>query len=215
MPHPFIEDLLNLLFPDRCAGCGRVGALFCTACRAALVPYGAARQRLSPDLAGVQIAYVFGGPLRAAVHQLKYRRRRRVAHPLGMLLAAHLDAHPFCQAPCAIVPVPLHPDRFHERGFNQAEGIARAVATSTGLPLLVDGLVRLRDTGHQARLSADERRVNMDAAFAWVGADVPRSAIIIDDVLTTGATIGVCATVVMRAGAGAVYGLALARSRLR
>ncbi|HJZ48927.1 MAG TPA: ComF family protein, partial [Roseiflexaceae bacterium] len=76
-----LEAFLALLFPDRCAGCARLGTLFCAECRSALSPYPGTLRRMPPGLSGVHIAYVFQSPLREAVHQLKYRRVRRVAKP--------------------------------------------------------------------------------------------------------------------------------------
>jgi ComF family protein len=207
-----LETLLSLLFPDRCAGCGKGGALLCAACRAGLRPYPGGLRHQPASLAEVRIVYLFDGALRAAVHQLKYRKQRRMAQPLGELLAAELAIRPLWFD--AVAAVPLHAERLAERGFNQAEMIGAAVARSTGSAMLGTGLVRTRATEQQARLDARARAANVEGAFAWMARTPPPARIVlIDDVLTTGATMGACAAALRAAGAEAVYGLALARSR--
>ena len=206
------DSLLALLFPDRCAGCGRLGALLCPACRAALIPYPEGPHQPPPSLTDVRVAFVFDGPLREIVHQFKYRRERRLARPLGALLAAHLAAGPFSAD--AVLAIPLHHQRLAERGFNQAEALAGEVARAAGLPLINEGLVRIRMTEQQARLDARGRRENMRGAFSWHAAAAPPARVLlVDDILTTGATMSAGAEALRAAGAQAVYGLALARSR--
>ena len=206
-----LDVFLALLFPDRCAGCARFGSLFCPSCRAALAPYPGTLRRMPDGLSDVRIAYIFQSPLREAVHQLKYRRVRRVAEPLGLLMAEHVIAHPV--AADAVLAIPLHAARLAERGFNQAEALAREIARLLDLPLIDGSLARVRATGQQARLDARARAENMRGAFEWRGAPPPRRLLLVDDVLTTGATMGACALALREAGAEAVYGLALARSR--
>jgi ComF family protein len=207
----WIDHLLSLLLPDRCVGCGQLGALLCDACRRRLVAYDGDLPRVADQLTGVQVAYVFDGPLRHAVHELKYRSRQRMARPLGALLADHLRAHPL---PCdALIPVPLHPHRLAERGFNQAELLAREVAGATGLPIIVGPLVRIRATRQQALLDTTGRIENVAGAFVWQGPPPPARVVLVDDVLTTGATVNACAQALRAGGARDVYALALARSR--
>jgi ComF family protein len=207
-----LDALLALLFPDRCAGCKRGGALLCAACRAALRPYPGGLRNQPASLAEVRIVYLFEGPLRAAVHQLKYRRVRRMARPLGELLAAEMIARPLPFE--AVTAIPLHAARLAERGFNQAEAIAAEVARAAQRELIGAGLARTRATEQQAQLDARARAENVRGAFAWVGAaPPPRQVLLVDDVLTTGATMGACAEALRAAGAAEVYGLALARSR--
>jgi ComF family protein len=154
---------------------------------------------------------LFDGHIRHAIHALKYRRVAALAEPLGDALARFWLAAP---APIsAIVPVPLHPARQRERGYNQAELLARRVSRATGAPLRANGLRRTRATAVQMTLHAAERKANVADAFAAEpavvrGADV----LLVDDVCTTGATLDACAVVLKAAGAGAVFGLALART---
>lgn len=207
-----LDKLLTLLFPDRCAGCMRLGGLFCQYCRAKLAPYPGSLPRRPASLADVRIVFIYQSPLREAVHQLKYRRQRRMAAPLGALLAEHLAQRPL--AADAVLAVPLHAERLAERGFNQAYALAREVAAAARLPLITDGLTRVRATGKQAMLDARAREENMRGAFRWQSHSAPpRRIILVDDILTTGATMAASAEALRAAGAAAVYGLALARSR--
>ena len=209
---PLIERLLALLFPDRCAGCGKLSSLFCPICQARLAPYPPDGRQPPQSLAAVHVAFTFQSPLREAVHQLKYHRTRRMARPLGALLAAHAAER--CPRVDAVLSIPLHRERLAERGFNQAEALASEVARALRVPLLSAGIVRARATQQQAKLDARARAENMRDAFRWEGAPPPRRVLLVDDIYTTGATMGACAEALRSGGAEAVYGLALARSRL-
>jgi ComF family protein len=211
LPSSFFGQLLGLLFPDRCAGCGAFGALLCEACKAALKPYPGGDKPIA-ELDGAEVAHLYGGALRPAIHALKYRGRRRIAAPLGDLMAAHLWAHPLRAD--ALLPVPLHPSRQRERGYNQSELLAERVSASCGLPIIRTGLERVRATSKQAQQSSVQgRRENMRGAFVWRGGRLPPHVLLIDDVLTTGATLAECAAALRDGGAVGVRGLALARSR--
>ena len=208
--HSLFDSLLTLLFPDRCAGCQRPGTLFCASCCAALVPYSDIQLVSLKGMTHVHIAFVYQSPLREAIHRLKYDRLRRMAGPLGALLATYVAAHPLVAD--AILPVPLHTSRLAERGFNQAEELAQAL-THTGLPLINDKLIRIRMTEQQVRLTSHERRSNVDRAFAWHGTTAPpRRVLLIDDVMTTGSTMSACAAALRAAGVEEIAGLVLARS---
>lgn len=220
--------LLDLLFPARCLGCGQRGGLLCAGCEPT-VPYlppaacpTCARpatdgQRCSrcraaaPALDGVRAVCWLEGPVRRGIHQLKYRRARVVADWLAGLLLASLAARPLLAD--LVVPVPVPPDRLRQRGFNQAELLARPVAAATGAPLAPGLLVRTRPTRPQVGLGAAERRRNVRGAFACLdpAAVRGRRVLVVDDVLTTGATLDECARALKAAGASQVYGLAVAR----
>src|SRR5436309_7109146 len=153
--------------------------LFCLSCRAALAPYPGTLRRMPAGLSDMRIAYIFQSPLREAVHQLKYRRVRRVAGPLGALMAEHVIAQP--AAVDAVLAIPLHSARLAERGFNQAEALAREIARALQLPFINDGLIRIRATEQQAKLDARGRAANMRGAFGWQGAAPPRRILLVDD----------------------------------
>jgi ComF family protein len=206
----FFDRLLDLLFPDACVACGQGGSLLCANCRRALRPYPPG-DRLPDALDAAEVVCVYDERVQAAVHALKYRKQRRVARPLGELLAGHLRANPLPGD--SLVPVPLHAERLAERGFNQAEALAQRLSQCNGLPLIATGLVRQRDTGHQARLNRRERQENITGAFVWrAKTPPPKRVLLVDDVLTTGATLAACALALRAAGTQEVRAVAVARS---
>lgn len=207
------DTLLDLIFPPRCPGCRARGTVLCLKCiekcrRLCNEPAPEFVRRGRSSLLHRSVAlYQYDSPLREAIHMLKYRRRRAMARPLGMLLVEALPD--FADACRAIVPVPLHRSRLRERGFNQSALLAEAVAGATGLPLRED-LTRTRPTAHQVGMDRQAREANVRGAFAWEGRRAPQSVLLLDDVLTTGSTMRECARALHAAGAVEVYGLALA-----
>ncbi len=155
----------------------------------------------------------YAGPLRHSVRALKYGRRHRSAERLAQRLVSTSPCQAVLAASDLILPVPLHANRLRERGFNQAELLARAVSERTGVPLS-RSLERQRDTPSQTRLSASERRRNVRNAFGLRGDREVRGAItvLLDDVTTTGATIRECARVLLDAGAREVRSITVARA---
>ena len=130
---------------------------------------------------------------------------------LGQLLAKVVENRGLSETVDALIPVPLHRRRLRERGFNQAFEIARPIATAAGLPLLIRGIHRCANTRPQSLLAAHERRRNLRGAFQtgrrFDGMDVA----VIDDVITTGATVNALAASLRDAGAGEIHAWALAR----
>ncbi|MEY2598196.1 MAG: hypothetical protein RLZZ142_455, partial [Verrucomicrobiota bacterium] len=155
------------------------------------------------------------GVVRRMIHGLKYEGREYLAPSLGRCLAEGLgDGRLRAPLVEVLVPVPLHWRRLWGRGFNQALVLARELGRARGLPV-VEALRRVRDTGTQTRLGRSERWENLRGAFglrrgggARVGG---RHVLLVDDVLTTGATLDACARVLRRAGAASVRALAVAR----
>jgi competence protein ComFC len=161
---------------------------------------------------GFDAVYSYGsfeGPLRELIHQFKYGGMKPLAQPLADFLARALPRE---QQFDAVVPMPLHWRRQWERGFNQSDLLARATAKRCGIPM-VRAMRRVRPTKVQAGLSNAKRRENVSGAFrARRGAMVRGHRILlIDDVLTTGATASACARALKRAGAKSVTVLTLAR----
>ncbi len=163
-------------------------------------------------LRGFDAAYSFGSyeeTLRKLIHLFKYTRIRTLARPLGQMIAS---AVPGDQSFDVVVPVPLHWRRRLDRGFNQSELLARAVARRYGLRV-TNAARRKRITTAQAGLSNAKRRANVAGAFQVVRprAIAGRRVLLVDDVMTTGATAGACAAALRRAGASYVALLTLAR----
>lgn len=142
------------------------------------------------------------GPLREAVHHLKFEDRQELGAVLGRRLAQRISVRYDC-----VVPVPLHRTRLRERGYNQAAIVGREIAAAAGIPLHEEILVRLRRTGHQAKLHRRNRLHNLQGAFGVKGATPPwlgQRVLLVDDVLTTGATAASAATELYGSGARSV-----------
>ncbi len=149
------------------------------------------------------------GGVRDIVFDLKYRGIRALAPDMGELLARHLESSRL--AADLIVPVPLHRRRERERGYNQAALLAYELGRRTGLPV-VPALGRTEDTPPQvAMVGLEKRRANIEGVFECVADVRDRRVLLIDDVVTTGSTMGACAAPLKAAGASKVWGLAFAR----
>ncbi|MBI3665063.1 MAG: ComF family protein [Acidobacteria bacterium] len=156
----------------------------------------------------------YDGVLRHLIHLLKYAGMRPLARPLAERLASLLaQAGPVD----LIVPVPLHRRRRWSRGFNQAELLAEALGRLSGLPVETSVLRRYRPTLSQTGLTREQRRQNVKGAFraGHPGRIAGKNVALVDDVITTGATVDACAAVLKRAGAAGVVVLAIARARVR
>ena len=161
-------------------------------------------------LQGVRSAAHLSGPLRKAIHRFKYRGLRAAARPLGELLVDCWEAEPLPAE--VIVPVPLHPQRERERGYNQSALLARELSRGAALPLVEGTLLRVQPTTPQVELNASERAENVRGAFCCSGEELRGQAVLlVDDVLTTGATLRACAQALLESNSGPVWALTLAR----
>jgi ComF family protein len=212
--------LLELVLPPACAGCGRYGSVLCRSCLASLRHPGNAHDRfLAPD-ASIAIgdalelavaAFAHEGPLRRALAALKYGSAAKVAMPLGERAASRLTMLTDLAAGASLIPVPVHAERLRQRGYNQAALLAAALAKHQRLPV-ADILVRRRATAQQHRLDRAARLRNLRAAFVVrPGTRPPSVVILVDDILTTSATLEACAAVLRAAGSTRVLGFAVAR----
>ncbi|HEY7463019.1 MAG TPA: ComF family protein [Candidatus Limnocylindria bacterium] len=212
--------LLDVLLPPACAGCGRYGRIFCPACHGSLERASDDRDRfIAPD-PGVVVgdalevavaAFRYGGPLRRALASLKYGGAARVAGPLAAASGPALKSLTALASGATLVPVPVHPERLRQRGYNQAALLAVALGGSARLPV-ADVLLRRRPTTQQHRLDRAARLRNLRDAFALhQGRAPPAAAILVDDILTTSATLEACAGVLRAAGCQRVLGFAVAR----
>lgn len=159
------------------------------------------------DATFAALAYEF--PADALVQALKFRGELALAPVLGALLAARL---PRGARPDYVLPVPLSAARLRERGFNQALEIARAVAAAAGAPLAPRLAERRRDTAAQFELTLAERETNLRGAFACDAALEGAEVALVDDVMTSGATLGELAATLKRAGAARVVNWVVART---
>jgi len=211
-----LADLLDFLLPQRCPGCGAPAdpaLLLCAGCLARLPVLGTplcARCLLEerpPEACGrhpgerVYAAWVYDERVARLVHALKFGARPGLAGPYARAIAAALP--PAARRPGLVVSVPLHAARRRERGYDQAARLAAVVADELGAPFAPGLLRRVRDTPPQSGLGAAARRENVRGAFvlsrpAWVRG---RRVLLVDDVLTTGATLAECLAVLRAAGA--------------
>jgi ComF family protein len=205
---------IDLLFPPRCAGCGRVDFVWCGSCQEKL-DYTVFPERVRPldPFAGMASTAVHQGVIREAVQGLKYGNAPLLAKFLGERLVKQL--HHMNWTIDMIVPVPLHTTRLAERGYNQAQLLSEQVAQTTLIRCLPNAVHRQRNTQSQVTLNATERQTNMTDAFQANPSVVTNQRILlIDDVYTTGATLSACGQAILQAGAQAVYGLTVTVARL-
>jgi predicted amidophosphoribosyltransferase len=216
-----LAHALNIVFPQRCAGCGLGPWPFCAVCRSELRPLEppwcarCGRPSLQPlttcldcppePLTSARAPFHYSGPVRSAIHRLKFSGWRDVGGALSGAMAA-LGLPPVD----AITWVPLARPRLAERGYDQARALARGLAHELHAPTL-RLLRRVVVTAPQARRGGAARRRAMQDAFASRGPAPPR-VLLVDDVLTTGATAAACAEALTMAGAHEVHLAAAARS---
>lgn len=219
-----LHGLLDLIWPPRttcilCQGALSESALpkVCTSCMADMAfpetfprctscnrPVGSGVHRCPECVAGSAFgrAWALGlhkGPLREAIHHLKFSGRDELGAPLGRLLARRVNF-----SYDGVVPIPLHRSRQRERGYNQALLLAQGLAAERGWAVWDGALQRVRSTGHQAKLDRTERLQNLERAFSVPETSPPwsgKAVLVVDDVLTTGATAAAAVAAVLRSGA--------------
>jgi ComF family protein len=222
--HELQARLLDALFPPKCAGCkvrghwlcpdclrriDRFAEPLCAVCRQPLalgVAHGCGRNAASVSLL-VAVGF-HAGPLREAIHALKYQGRHGIAATLAGLLTPLLT--PLLQEGDLVVPVPLHPSRERERGYNQSARLAAELAYLHPVEVVPAALRRTRATAQQTTLSGTQRAANVRGAFEASPLVVGRRVWLLDDVCTTGATLGACAQALRQAGARQVLGAVVA-----
>lgn len=235
-----VRALLDTFFPPLCHACkdfipdagpihlctecrSRITAILSPLCPSCGTPFateagidhycGPCLQR-PPRFASARAAALFDGPLKELIHLFKYAGKVEIRRPLALFTGAQLA--PFVQelAPDYLVPVPLHPRKLRERGFNQSLLLGQLLARQWQLPLSINNLRRIRWTEPQIKLSAEQRLQNVRGAFAvHAPADFARKRLLLlDDVYTTGNTVAECAKTLKRAGAAAVHVVTIARA---
>jgi ComF family protein len=222
-----LQSLLDLLFPPRCVGCRRRGAWLCAGCLQAAprlaterCPYCASPtldggscsrcRQAPPAFDQLHCGWVFDGAIRAGIHALKYAGARHLATPLA---TAALGAAPPNGHYDAVVPVPLHPARQAQRGYNQSALLAAVVARRLGTSTVEGSLLRIRDTPAQVGLPAAARWRNLQGAFAvgdrrLAGARV----LLVDDVSTTTSTLRAAGDALRAGGVTHIDAMVVARA---
>jgi competence protein ComFC len=231
--------IIDILFPPHCVACHRPGAWLCVDCLQAIeaiqppvcqrcgLPLDERQtanssgsicrhcQRAPLQLDGL-LAYAFhSDPLRQAIHQFKYQDLRSLAAPLGQLMAEGWKAlAPDDLQPDVIVPVPLHPSRQLQRGYNQATLLAQELGSRLRCPVMKEVLVRIKATAPQVDLDAQERRDNVRNAFRCRDTSLAgKHVLLIDDVCTTGSTLESACVALRETGVISVWAYTLARAK--
>jgi ComF family protein len=227
------HDAIRLLWPGCCLACaapGESGRDLCAACRAALPWHGPACERCAlplpapnpaetalcgtclqrpPPLTQTHAACTYSAPLDRLLPRFKFHHDLAAGRLLSQMMAEAFSPLP---RPDALIPIPLHRARLRSRGYDQALELARPLADALAIPLLDDALLRPRATAPQSRLDAAGRQRNLRGAFTVrPGADLPAHVVLVDDVMTTGATLHAAAIVLRRAGAARVDAWVAAR----
>ena len=223
----FADVLLDFVFPRVCLNCQSLlpdaAEYVCPSCWNSIVRlharhelYLETREKLIADgnVSELVSCFMFQteGALQALIHALKYEGFERSGVWLGKELgSAVVDRQIRADL---LIPIPLHKRKFRERGYNQAEAIARGVSRVTGIPVRSDIVRRTRFTETQTKLNLEARQKNMEDAFAVVsknsGVLKGSSCILVDDVITTGATLNACAETLLNAGASKVIAASIA-----
>jgi ComF family protein len=222
----FFRGLVEFVYPPICAACENRtngSAPLCKSCLKALVLNLVVELQsgksdftlLSGELYfdGVYTGWNYSPELESMVHLVKYQGMKRLGRFLGKMAGGTFPSVPSSAGDGVMVPVPLHKVRLRERGFNQSEWIAKGIGESMGIPLSASVLSRKKQTKTQTQLSAPQREKNVRDAFTVTNSEAvkDRAVFLVDDVITTGATLNACARCLKDAGAASVIGLALAR----
>ena len=204
--------LIDLVFPPTCGNCGRVDARFCAACRAELAGIAlAVSERRIAHIDGFRATGDHQGPLAGAVRAFKYEDAIDLCDLLAQRMLLALGEQDWSLD--AVVPAPLYADRLLERGYNQAALLGERLAQALGIRYEPGLLWRTRSTDQQARLaSQSERQRNVAGAFAADPASRGLSILLVDDVVTTGATMSECAAALRKRQARAVYGITVSHA---
>lgn len=219
---------VDWLYPPVCGGCEKPGNRWCTDCRQQSPRLDhricrhcgdilsqaetCTRCTASPPLFKTLRSWgLYSGPLRNAIHNMKYKRDVGLAESLSAHLVELFNRLDWKVD--LVVPVPLAARRLQERGYNQSYLLALPFALACRLPFSNRAVQRVRETNSQVGLSAGDRQKNVKDAFkAAINIVREKSVLVIDDVATTGATQDACARALLNANASAVYGLTLARA---
>jgi ComF family protein len=223
-----IDPLLDFIYPSNCLICE--GSLptyapMCNGCMQSLIRQCHIQYYQDPDFEYLMDSFVlnrvitfwkFSSELELLIHGVKYRGLKSAGRKLGELVGTCLRNESFQLDADCIIPVPLHPSRQRDRGFNQSQIYSEPVARFLQIPVYAKAVRRSRSTETQTRLTAEERQRNVEGAFfvKYPALLEGRSVLLFDDVVTSGATMNSCARACLEAGAASVTGMGLVRPRL-
>ncbi len=219
---------VDFLYPPLCGGCSKKGVRWCSDCRKNIMPIPEPKcdicglpqakngtcfscQQTPPFYKALRSWAVFEGPIRKALHKMKYKQDLGLGDSLAVEMFSYVKELNWRVD--VVVPVPLGKERMKERGYNQVSLFALPLALAMGWKYSARALKRARETVSQVGLSAEERENNVRSAFvANRNKVVGKTVLVVDDVSTTGATLNSCAEALINGGAHEVYALSLARA---
>lgn len=199
-----IDFISNVVFPPKCCVCGTIGDdAFCPKCilKIKYITY------YNGSTASVA---AYEGVIKKAIKKLKFNKKKRLAPALAKIMTDNLPFKDFD----IIIPVPLHKTRSKGRGFNQSELLAKDISNLYKVPILTDILIRVKNTAPQFGLKKGQRHSNIKGAFAVNDAFkiTERKILLVDDILTTGATVNECKNDLLAAGAKRVFVYTLSKA---
>lgn len=223
----WIESFLSILFPRYCIVCstilGKGEECLCISCNIGLprTNYHLEKDNFMEKLLWGRVplehatSYLFyyrGSDYRKIIHRLKYNGQEEVGRLMGAQLTTEIIGSGFFDSIDIIIPVPLHRKRLHQRGYNQSEIIARGISEITGIAVDNSLVTRKRNTGTQTQQTVFNRSENMEDAFIFSGKEeiINKHILLVDDVLTTGATIAACSKALEKAGCKRISVITLA-----
>lgn len=216
-----IADFFDLVYPQACSACGeglvKGEHVVCTTCLTDLPylnthiqPYEPLEMkfqgRLTIDFSLAYLKFIKGGKVQNLLHRLKYEGRGEVGIFLGRCFGDSLKKVGYAERTDLIVPVPVHPSKLKKRGYNQAEMFAKGLSEGLGVPYESHILRRLKKSKSQTQKGKSERLTDIEGAFSVLQADkiVSKRILLVDDIITTGATVEVCTSVLKEAGCKSV-----------
>ena len=218
----FIEKLIRLIYPAKCMVCDTIlndnAVLYlCESCKKNLPRYQREFRKSAelPYLDGIFAAFYYKNGVDTAIHNMKFKNQPKLAQTIGSLVCEEMLKHGPLPDFDYIVPVPMHPKKKRQRGYNQAELVAKEEARILEKEIRTDILLKIQNTKPQILLKREERLRNLEGAFKVNDNNIieknhNKHILLVDDVLTTGTTINTCARILKESGFSSVYALVIA-----
>lgn len=216
-----LEKLIRLIYPAKCMVCDAVlnedtYLYLCEPCKNNLPRYqkGFFKSMQMPYLDGIFAAFYYSEGIKNAIHSMKFKSHPRLAQTMVSLICDEMFKHKPVPDFDLIVPVPMHPKKKRQRGYNQAELLANEIARILNKDVCGDILIKIQNTTAQIQLKREDRLMNLKSAFVINDSIIKNNSygrvLLVDDVLTTGTTVSTCAKILKENGFPSVYALVIA-----
>jgi len=221
-----INDLVDLLFPNCCPGCGQPLVAgerhLCNSCELDLPLFALSEQILDRFAGRIKLAearayikFYHGGLAQKLLHSIKYKNNQELGEYLGKMFIAHLQNSGKFGKPDVVIPIPLHKSKLRVRGYNQSEALARGMANALGISVDTTSVIRVKKSETQTKKDRAARWQNVSGIFAVTNDSLNNKHILlVDDVITTGATLEACGQTLLDAGVASLSIAALAAAML-